>query len=158
MNFENFFNRYAEMDLSLPEVSPKSKRTEVGNDALFQLPFIALVILMLAKDRRKPGVGEIGQFVGESLEASMPGFKGSSQHLGWSASLRIRTVTALNFLSYIGLVEIDERRGKVLITEFGKKVVSRATERADDLAYNLSQVARSYRNLCIARQLDLQLE
>jgi hypothetical protein len=158
VNFENFFSRHAETDLQLSEENVTQKRTEVGNDALFQLPFIALVILMLAKDRRKPSVSELGQFVGESLENSMPGFKGSSQHLGWSATLRIRTVTALNFLDYIGLVEIDERRGKILITEFGKKVALRATARADDLAYNLSQVARSYRNICIARQLDLQLE
>jgi len=156
VNFDTFFSTHSNDALSEPV--PNGRRAELGNDALFQLPLIALVILVLAKDKRKPKVSELGQFVGETLEGSMPGFKGSSQQLGWSATLRIRTVTALNFLDYVGLVSIENDRGRVNITELGKKVIIRATTlQADDLAYNLSQIERTYRNICVARQLDLQI-
>lgn len=156
MSFETFFSSHSNDALREPVAS--GRRGELGNDALFQLPLIALVILVLAKDRRKPKVPELGQFVGETLEGSMLGFKGSSQQLGWSATLRIRTVTALNFLDYVGLVSVENDRGRISITELGKKVVIRATATgADDLAYNLSQIERTYRNICVTRQLDLQI-
>lgn len=156
MNFETFFSTHSHDALREPVVP--GRRGELGNDALFQLPLIALVILVLAKDRRKPRVPELGQFVGETLEGSMLGFKGSSQQLGWSATLRIRTVIALNFLDYVGLVSVENDRGRISITELGKKVVTRATANAaDDLAYNLSQIERTYRNICVTRQLDLQI-
>lgn len=156
MNFDTFFSTHSNDALCEPVMD--GQRAELGNDALFQLPLIALVILVLAKDKRKPKVSELGQFVGETLEGSMPGFKGSSQQLGWSATLRIRTVTALNFLDYVGLVSIENDRGRITITELGKKVIIRATAmQADDLAYNLSQIERTYRNICVARQLDLQI-
>lgn len=156
MNFETFFSNHSHDALREPVAH--GRRGELGNDALFQLPLIALVILVLAKDRRKPRVPELGQFVGETLEGSMLGFKGSSQQLGWSATMRIRTVTALNFLDYVGLISVENDRGKISITELGKKVVTRATAAAaDDLAYNLSQIERTYRNICVTRQLDLQI-
>lgn len=158
MNFQLFFEQNSSEVLSIG-TGNQAKRTEIGNDALFQLPLIALVILVLAKDRRKPKISEIGQVVGESIEACMPGFKGSSQHLGWSATLRIRTVTALNFLDFSGLILAENERGRVQITELGKRVISRAmNNNADDLSYHLARVARAYRNMCVARQLDLSLE
>lgn len=159
MNFDEFFLHVSKTgaEISVPTGSPE--RDPMNNDALFQLPLIALVILVLTKDMRKPKVPEIGQFVGETFEACMPAFKGSSQKLGWSATLRIRTVTALGFLEQASLVTVDNRKGKVSITELGKKVVARAMRNEDDdLSYNLSRVSRSYRNLCVARQLDLALE
>lgn len=156
MNFDTFFSTHS--NIALDEPVNDGRRAELGSDALFQLPLIALVILVLAKDKRKPKVFELGQFVGETLEGSMPGFNGSSQQLGWSATLRIRTVTALNFLDYVGLVSIENNRGRINITELGKKVIARATTaQADDLAYNLFQIERTYRNICVARQLDLQI-
>lgn len=156
MNFDTFFSTHSNDALREPVTD--GRRAELGNDALFQLPLIALAILVLAKDKRKPKVSELGQFIGETLEGSMPGFKGSSQQLGWSATLRIRTVTALNFLEYVGLVFVENDRGRINISDLGKKVVIRATTmQADDLAYNLSQIERTYRNICVARQLDLQI-
>ncbi len=158
MNFNEFFHRVSKLEVSIA-VPSSGQRDEISNDALFQLPLIALVILILSKDKRKPRVAEIGQFVGETLETCMPAFKGTSQKLGWSATLRIRTVTALGFLEQASLVTVDNRKGKVAITELGKRVVERAiSNEADDLSYNLSRISRSYRNLCVARQLDLVLE
>lgn len=158
MNFDTFFETFADRDLHGVLPNRADARGELTNDALFQLPLIALVILVLSKDRRKPKVQEIGQFVGETIEATMPGFKGSSQQLGWSAGLRIRTVNALQFLDYAGLVDVLNDHGRVNISELGKKILARAMQsQSDDLAYTLAQIARAYRNLCVTRQLDLQL-
>jgi hypothetical protein len=159
MNFETFFQQYADQELQGTLPLKDEARGELTNDALFQLPLIALIILVLAKDRRKPKVQEIGQFVGETIEATMPGFKGSSHQLGWSAGMRIRTVNALRFLDVAGLVDVLNDHGRVAISDLGKKVLTRAfADQDDDLAYNLAQIARAYRNICVSRQLDFQLK
>lgn len=157
MNFDEFFDRAERENLIIPADFSGRSSQSLGNEALFQLPLIALIILVMAKSRRKPKVAEIGQLVGESIETAMVGFKGSAQHLGWSANLRIRTVKALNFLETAQLIEIHNGKSRIEITEIGKRVVARALEPADDLAYNLTSIARTYRNICISRQLDLEL-
>lgn len=159
MNFDSFFDQ---MERSNVEVnfdhSINLSQHLLDNEALFQLPLISLIILLMAKDRRKPHVSEIGQMVGESLESSMPGFKGSAQHLGWSANLRIRTVKAITFLERAELIEIQNRKGRLEITELGRKVINKALSRDDDLSYNLAEISRAYRNIRVSRQLDMELE
>ncbi|MDN4035941.1 hypothetical protein [Massilia sp. YIM B02443] len=157
MNFDEFFDRVGNSEIELDAKDCVQGVRGLGNEALFQLPLIALIILLMAKDRRKPKIAEIGQLVGESIEASMIGFKGSAQHLGWSANLRVRTVKALNFLELASLVEIPNRNTKIVITEMGKKVIARAVEGDDDLAYNLSKISLACRNICVSRQQDLEL-
>ena len=142
MNFDTFFENIA----------------STGTEALFQLPLISLIILLMAKDKRKPRVSEIGQLVGESLESSMSGFKGSAQHIGWSANLRVRTVKAISFLEYSCLIEIPNNKGRIKITDLGKKVISKALNQEDTLSYNLAEIAKAYRNLCVSKQLDMELE
>ena len=158
MNFENFFSSIADKNISLPVVVGESSRHQLNNEALFQLPLICLIVLLMAKDKRKPRVSEIGQLVGESIEGAMPGFKGSAQHLGWSANLRVRTVKAITFLEKTSLIEVNNRQSRLAITDLGKKVISKAISRDDDLSYNLAHIARAYRNICVAKQLDLELE
>lgn len=159
MTFEDFF---AQLDQSNIKVTINEysfgRAHRLDNEALFQLPFISMVVLLMAKDRRKPIVSEVGRLVGESIEVSIPGFKGSAQHLGWSANLRMRTVRAVSFLELAKLIEIDNRKSRIRSTELGSKVINTALSRDDDLAYNLSVLARSYRNLCVSRQLDMVLE
>jgi len=87
----------------------------------------------------------------------MLGFKGSSQLLGWSANLRIRTVTALQFLESVQLVIIDESNKKLSITKLGKKVIDKAFLYESDLSYNLALIERSYRNYCVDSKLDGEL-
>ncbi|MEE4803254.1 hypothetical protein V2K66_11645 [Pseudomonas alliivorans] len=157
MNFENFFSVLAVKDVSIPVVVD-SHRHQLSNEALFQLPLICLIVLLMAKDKRKPRVSEIGQLVGESIEGAMSGFKGSAQHLGWSANLRVRTVKAITFLESTSLIHVDNRKSRLAITDLGKKIIAKAISQDDDLAYNLAQIARSYRNICVAKQLDLELE
>ena len=159
MNFDDFFSQ---VNLSNANITLKRDTSYRGhlldNEALFQLPFISLIILLMAKDRRKPFVSETGQLVGESIEASVPGFKGSSQHLGWSTNLRVRTVKAISFLEVANLIKIDNRKSRIKSTELGSKVINKALSRDDDLSYNLSKVSRAYRNICVSRQLDMELE
>lgn len=158
MDYEIFFNQLEESELRVDlEHSVDDRIQLLDNEALFQLPLISLIVLLMAKDRRKPFVSEIGQMVGESIEASMPGFKGSSQHLGWSANLRVRTVKALSFLEYGDMIEIPNRKGRIKVTNLGKKVINSALQKDDNLSYNLSVIARSYRNICVSKQLEMEL-
>jgi hypothetical protein len=158
MNFENFFDR---VDTSVSNISLDCSRLEktqfLSNEALFQLPLISLIILVMAKDRRKPLVAEIGQLVGECIELSLVGFKGSAQHVGWSANLRVRTVKAISFLEIANLIVIENRQGNVKITDLGKKVINKAMLKGDDLAYNLAHLSQSYRNICVSKQLGMEL-
>ena len=155
MNFDTFFENIASTGT---EIRIDNNEQFLNNEALFQLPLISLIILLMAKDKRKPRVSEIGQLVGESLESSMSGFKGSAQHIGWSANLRVRTVKAISFLEYSCLIEIPNNKGRIKITDLGKKVISKALNQEDTLSYNLAEIAKAYRNLCVSKQLDMELE
>lgn len=157
MNIDEFFNECEALSLQISTKPIFERAHLLDNEALFQIPLISMVILIMSKDRRKPNISEIGQLVGESIESSMYGFKGSAQHIGWSSNLRVRTVKAMSFLSRSNLIIIDDRKGKIEATELGKRVIERALDRTDDLAWNLSEIKRSYRNICISRQLEFKL-
>ncbi|WP_146447159.1 hypothetical protein [Vibrio cyclitrophicus] len=159
MNFDKFFENVAQSGTEIRfDSSRNTKPNLLNNEALFQLPLISLIVLLMAKDKRKPKISEIGQLVGESIETSMPGFKGSAQHVGWSANLRVRTVKAVSFLEYSSLIEIPNSKGRIKITSLGKKVIDQALNQEDILAYNLAEIAKAYRNLCVSKQLDMELE
>jgi hypothetical protein len=158
MNFETFFAEIERTPVNVKivgDVSPS--RLSLDNEALFQLPFICMVVLVISKGSRKPVISTLGQLVGECLEKSIPSFKGSSQHLGWSANLRVRTVKALEFLELTQLIKVDNRNSQVQLTELGKKAIYRALDARVDLASNLQTIAREYRNICVSRQLDMEL-
>ncbi|MBK3471745.1 hypothetical protein JJD61_13695 [Pseudomonas carnis] len=158
MNYDEFFESVTRREISIAVLEKDiQKNYQLSNEALFQLPLISMIVLLLAKDRRKPIVTEIGQMVGESIEASLVGFKGSSNHLGWSAILRIRTVKAISFLERSGMIEIRKSDNRMLATTLGQKVIDRALSNDDDLSYNLSLIQRSYRNICVNKQMDLEL-
>lgn len=158
MNFESFFDGMKQAPVKVViDREVHAVRASLDNEALFQLPFICMVILVISKGKRKPLVSQLGQLVGECLEKSIPSFKGSSQHLGWSANLRVRTVKALSFLELANLVIINNQNGRMQLSELGKKVIQRALDGQDDLSSNLLCIAREYRNVCVSRQLDLEL-
>ncbi|MBV6816361.1 hypothetical protein KWG64_00195 [Rahnella sp. PD12R] len=155
MNYDEFFDIVSNKEIRI-DIKDIEKQESVGlnNEALFQLPLIALIILLLSKNRVKPRASEVGSLVGKLLEDVMLGFKGSSQLLGWSANLRIRTVTALNFLESVQLIIVDENNKKLNITKLGKKVIDKAFSYETDLSYNLALIERSYRNYCVDSKLD----
>jgi hypothetical protein len=126
----------------------------LGNEALFQLPLLAMVIMVLAKGQRKPVPEELGQLVGECLERAVAGFKGSSQGIGWSANLRIRTVKALTFLEVAGLVIVSPRRGAITLNDLGRKVVEQVLESDSRLAATLATVERSYQNIAAEKAIQ----
>lgn len=158
MDYETFFEEVRIRGVALHyDGHGESNPPRLSNEALFHLPLLAITILLLAKNRRKPPVDEIGQLVGECLERSFSGFKGSSQHLGWSANLRMRTVRALTFLETAELVVIDQHKRRIRIAESGKAVVKRALTLDSDLAYTLRLIERHYRNISVEKQFSLEL-
>lgn len=158
MNFEDFFVQLETTPVSVSYSQHNAPRRDgLENEVLFQLPLICMVILLIAKGRRKPQVEQVGQLVGECLEASIPAFKGSSQHLGWSSNLRVRTAKALSFLELARLIEVDRQKGRVVATTLGSKAIDLAFSSGGSLSYHLTVVTREYRNISVARQLALEL-
>ncbi|MEM9387215.1 MAG: hypothetical protein AAGA68_19290 [Pseudomonadota bacterium] len=158
MDYETFFEAVRSRKTALNyDGQGEANPPRLSNEALFHLPLLAIAILVLAKDRRKPPIDEIGQLVGECLERSFPGFKGSSQHLGWSANLRMRTVRALTFLETAQLVSVDQSKRRIGISNAGKAVINRALALDSDLAYTLRLIERHYRNISSEKQISLGL-
>lgn len=116
----------------------------LDNEALFQLPLLAMTILTICKGRSKPELPEIGQLVGECLERTVAGFKGSSQDIGWSGNLRIRTIKALTFLESTGQVIIDKATREISATELGKRVYASAVQGESLLAHSMKTIELSY--------------
>lgn len=158
MTFDDFIEQIPIIALDNLNIERHSEKASLlNNEALFQLPLICLIILSLSKSKRKPQISEIGQLVGECIEASFDGFKGSAQHIGWSANLRIRTIKAVNFLEQKKIIEVNQRTQKVIATDLGIKIVKKAMDYEDELAYSLSNISIAYRNICVRRQLDMEL-
>lgn len=159
MNYDDFFREASRLEIR-PPAPPEGSgyRSSLDNEALFQLPLLAMVILTLSKGNSKPKFAELGQLVGECLERTVAGFKGSSQDIGWSANLRIRTVKALTFLDRAGLVVVDERDGSVAIENRGRKIISSVLEQDSPLASALMIVERSFENIRAERRIRTEVE
>lgn len=148
MNYDQFFEEAAKRKLHLaPPEQPADFRSTLDNEALFQLPLLAMVILTLAKGNSKPRMAELGQLVGECLERTVAGFKGSSQDIGWSANLRIRTVKALTFLERAGLAQVEERTNLVTATPAGRKVLESVVNDDTLLSHAVMALERSHENI-----------
>lgn len=149
MSVEEFFAEAERLKLrvDLPDRDSSFSGQTLSNEALFQLPLLAMTVLALAKSRSKPRLSEIGQLVGECLERTVVGFKGSSQHIGWSANLRIRTIKALTFLEATGLALVDSRTRDIAATPLGRAVYDRALEEESPLALSLRVIELSYHNI-----------
>ena len=145
MTSADFFReaRQLNLKLSLSGDGPSPAHT-LDNEALFQLPLLAMTILAISKGLSKPQLPEIGQLVGECLERTVAGFKGSSQAIGWSGNLRIRTIKALTFLESTGQVTIDTVTRRISATELGKKVYNDAISGEGLLAISMKTIELSY--------------
>ena len=69
----------------------------------------------------------------------------------------MRTVKALNFLELAGLVVVDNRKGKINVTDLGKRTVEKALSRDDELSQTLIEIRRSYRHIKVEKQMKLTL-
>jgi len=158
VNYDEFFAKAESRGLRVEfgQSAPESI-VFLSNEALFQLPLLAMVIMILAKGHRKPISEELGQLVSECLERTVDGFKGSPQGIGWSANLRIRTVKALTFLEIAGLVTVHARRKTITLNELGKKVVDQVLASQTQLALALATVERSYQNIAAETAFQARL-
>lgn len=158
MNYDEFFKEAAEKRIHIDVKADGERGTPLlSNEALFQLPLLAMVVLIMGKGKRKPALSEIGQLVGECLERTVIGFKGSSQDIGWSANLRIRTVKALTFLEVAGLAAVDEHARVVGTTERGRVVLDSALSKEGRLANALMVVERNYKNIAAETKIRMDL-
>lgn len=145
MNAAEFFDEAIKLNirLSIPaELSVPAH--SLSNEALFQLPLLAMTILAISKGAAKPLLPEIGQLVGECLERTVAGFKGSSQDIGWSGNLRIRTIKALTFLEATGQITVDKHTRRISATELGKKIFQSAIAGETSLAMSMKTIELSY--------------
>lgn len=158
MDYEGFFQEYQDRDIQLSFDRSESVAThKLSNEALFHLPLLAMTILLLSKSRRKPKSNELGQIIGECFERTFVGFKGSSQHLGWSANLRMRTVKALTFLETAELVRVDLHDSRIKVTQKGKKIIEKSLVGDTDLSHTLYVFERNYQDLQIEKQISMGL-
>jgi hypothetical protein len=159
MNYEEFFDEIESSGIEVQFDNPKvGGAARLSNEALFHLPLLAITVLLFAKTQRKPKVDAIGQLVGECFERTFPDFKGSSQHLGWSANLRVRTVRALMFLETAGLVSTTQGDRRIAATRLGQDVIATAMHSDTDLSNSLRAIERSYRDVSVERQIGLGFE
>lgn len=145
MNASEFFDEAIKLKirLNLPAELPMPAHS-LSNEALFQLPLLAMTILAMTKGAVKPLLPEIGQLVGECLERTVVGFKGSSQDIGWSGNLRIRTIKALTFLEATHQITVDSKTRRISATELGKKVYQSAIVSESPLAMSMKTIELSY--------------
>jgi hypothetical protein len=158
MNYEDFFDEAAKRKLSITfDNVEETHGNLLNNEALFHLPLLAITVLVLAKGRKKPQLSQIGQIVGDCFQRSFTGFKGSSQHLGWSANLRMRTISALHFLETANLVWLNTATNTLEATKLGIKVVNKALSEDGNLSYTLALIQNSYKNICNEKQIEMNL-
>ena len=159
MNYESFFIEARQRNLSLDvDGLSETARSGLDNEALFQLPLLSMVVLTISKGKSKPQVSEIGQLVGECLERTVHGFKGSSQDIGWSANLRIRTIRALAFLERGAFAIVDRTKNTITATDTGRYIVKVAMEQESPLAFALMSIERSYQNIRAERGILEEVE
>jgi len=145
MNATEFFSEATRLNIRLDlPVELSLPAQSLSNEALFQLPLLAMTILAITKGSSKPLLPEIGQLVGECLQRTVPGFKGSSQDIGWSGNLRIRTIKALTFLEATNQISVDQLTQRISATELGKKVYQNAIAGESLLAISMKTVELSY--------------
>jgi hypothetical protein len=145
MNLTEFFNEAEKLDIRLKLPVEEAMPTHsLSNEALFQLPLLAMTILAISKGVSKPFLPEVGQLVGECLERTVAGFKGSSQDIGWSGNLRIRTIKALTFLEATNQVTVDKKTRRIAATELGRNVYQSAIESDSLLALSMKTIELSY--------------
>ena len=136
----------------------KDRSDILGNETLFHIPLIALTIVLLARSRAKPKRDEIGMLIGNCFEQSIASFKGSTQELGWSANLRVRTVKALTFLEDTGMVVVNKHNSRIEATEAGQKLVDSILSEESHLCLALLTIKRTYRNICKERDAEAKLD
>ena len=157
MNYDEFFKEAEKKKISMRFNNPDTDvMYKLSNEALFHLPLLAMTVLLLSKSKRKPKSDELGQLVGECFKRTFAGFKSSSQHLDWSANLRMMTVRALTFLETADLVIVDKNHSKIIATGKGRQVIEKAKNKDTRLSLTLQLIERNYHDIRIEQQIAME--
>ena len=70
----------------------------------------------------------------------------------------IRTVKAMQILEVHQLIAIDNSISTIKITKLGKKVVSKALNSDDNLAWSLGMIQDSYQSIRKHQQFESEIE
>ncbi|HAU0839799.1 TPA: hypothetical protein ACT9A3_002998 [Legionella pneumophila] len=130
------------------KLTPRSeiKYSPLENDALFHLPFLAMAILAICKNRKyQPETGSIGEIMGIVFERTFVAFKSSKQMLSWSANLRARIVKAIIFLETAQLANVSDKH--IISTQIGKRLINKVFVESTPLGLAIRGIERNYRDL-----------
>jgi hypothetical protein len=142
MDVDAFLKRISGTDLRLSATmeTVQAGRSPEALDALFHLPLLALITMVIAK--RKPfRTTALGRNVASLLVEHFSALRHSPHSLETSLTLRRRCADALAFLEAAGLVNVsDDSQRMVSLSEGGKKQFSGALADRSDLGLLVRQL------------------
>lgn len=113
------------------------------NDALFHLPLICICVLVISKEwTGQVLAGQMGRLVGILIENTIPGFKGSSQTLSWSTTLRYRAAEATSFLEQLKFISVSKDH-RIEVSDAGNKFLLGIRREDSDLGLTLRALLRN---------------
>jgi hypothetical protein len=142
MDIDTFLKSVSTQDLRLPTINsePHLARAPAKIDAIFHLPLLALVTMVIA--RRTPFQTVIlGRCVSLLLVEHFGALRRSEHGLQTSLTLRRRCADSLAFLEATGLVTVSGDNERVVeVTKAGKAQIDSAVRNANDLGLLLRQL------------------
>jgi hypothetical protein len=142
MDVDAFLERVSGTDIRLSATveAAQSARSPEALDALFHLPLLALITMVIA--RRKPFRTMIlGRNVASLLVEHFSALRNSPHSLETSLTLRRRCADALAFLEAAGLVTVsDDSQRIVSLSDEGKKQFNSAITDRTDLGLLIRQL------------------
>ncbi|MHB1766188.1 MAG: hypothetical protein ACYCS1_11870 [Gammaproteobacteria bacterium] len=131
---------HTDMRLSVPASSKAPNRAPEAMDALFHLPLLALVVMIVG--RRNPfRTVFLGRHVATLLVEHFTALRHALQTLETSITLRRRCADALAFLEAARLVAISKDQQRITsLTEEGKHHLDRAARDGTDLGLLVRQL------------------
>jgi len=142
MDIETFQNSISTMSLRLPAIrsGPPPGRAPEKIDAIFHLPLLALVTMVIARRMPFPTI-ILGRCVAMLLVEHFSALRRSDHGLETSLTLRRRCADSLAFLEAAELVTVsaDDKR-IVELTKAGKTHFDRAARHSNDLGLLIRQL------------------
>ncbi|NIK63518.1 hypothetical protein [Xanthomonas cannabis] len=147
MDVESFLNSLSKEDLrfSITEDRLPSRSAPETIDALFHLPLLALVVMVIATQATLSTV-LLGRKVALLLVEHFSALRHSPQGLEASLTLRRRCADALAYLEAANLVTVsNDPMREIALTQAGKKRLEAASRNVNDLGLMIRQLRISQR-------------
>jgi hypothetical protein len=142
MNVDEFLESVSALNLRLSAENAREvpAHPPATMDALFHLPLLALLVLVIAR-RRSFSTLVLGRSVAMLLVEHFAALRRSPHSLETSVTLRRRCADALAFLESVGLVMVSEEREHVItLTQAGKNRIDNARQDESDLGLLVRQL------------------